>query len=954
VELHPSEPWVLANLYSGNVFIWNHASNQQVKSFEVTELPVRTARFVVRKQWVVAGSDDMFLRVYNYNTSELVKAFEAHTDYIRSVAVHPTLPYVLSSSDDMLIKLWDWDKGWACSQVFEGHSHYVMAVCWNPKDTNTFASASLDRTLKVWSLGQAVPNFTLEGHEKGVNCVDYFQGGDRPYLISGADDKLVKIWDYQTKTCVQTLEGHSHNVSAVAFHPELPLLISGSEDGTLRLWHSTTYRLENTLNYGLERVWALAVLKGSNDVAVGYDEGTVMFKVGREDPVASMDASGKIVWAKHNEIQTANVRALPADFEYADGDRLPLGVKDLGSCDLYPQALSHNPNGRFVAVCGDGEYIIYTALAWRNKCFGTALDVAWSADASEYAVRESASKVVFFKNFVEKRAFRPPFAAEGLHGGALLGVRSAEFICFYDWADCSVVQRIDVAVKHVFWSDGGELLCIASETAFYILRLDRAAVAQAGGSGGEEGVEGAFELLHEIGECVRTGLWVGDCFIYTTSDARLNYCVGGEVTTLFHLDRPLFLLGYMAAGNRLYLLDKEHSVVSYALQLSLLEYKTLVLRGDLEQAQQLLPGLPKEALNGVARFLEARGHAQEALAIATDPEFRFELALGLGDTLTATAIAETLGSEAKWKQLGELALASGDLPRAQDCLWKAADLSGLLLLFSCTGDGPGLERLAGVAAEKGKHNVAFVCLLLLQRVPDCLQLLASCGRVPEAAFCARTYAPSRVSAAVAAWRADLAKVNRKAAEALADPSAYANLFRDWDAALAAEQRGGWGRVGARPRAPTRSTATTTRLTRWRVSRLRWSRATSRRRRRRRSASRRRTRTRTRRSRRRRSRLRWSRPRLSSRNARSLPSESRRNEWQPKPQPLPQQPPPPPPPPPLPLPQLRRPLCCPWKSRWTMLRRPLRTTSPQPQPTWMRTGDWTRRAERAYTHASPAL
>ena len=106
----------------------------------------------------------------------------------------------------------------------------------------------------MWSIGQPTPNFTLEGHEKGVNCVDYFTGGDRPYLISGADDKLVKIWDYQTKTCVQTLDGHSHNVSAVAFHPELPIIITGSEDGTLRIWHQTTYRLENTLNYGLERL----------------------------------------------------------------------------------------------------------------------------------------------------------------------------------------------------------------------------------------------------------------------------------------------------------------------------------------------------------------------------------------------------------------------------------------------------------------------------------------------------------------------------------------------------------------------------------------------------------------------------------------------------------------------------------------------------------------------------
>ena len=56
-------------------------------------------------------------------------------------------------------------------------------------------------SLKVWQLGSSSPNFTLEGHEKGVNCIDYYSGGDKPYLISGADDRLVKIWDYQVQFC---------------------------------------------------------------------------------------------------------------------------------------------------------------------------------------------------------------------------------------------------------------------------------------------------------------------------------------------------------------------------------------------------------------------------------------------------------------------------------------------------------------------------------------------------------------------------------------------------------------------------------------------------------------------------------------------------------------------------------------------------------------------------------
>ena len=101
-------------------------------------------------------------------------------------------------------------------------------------------------------------------------------------------------------------------------------------------------------------------------------------------------------------MQTTNVKALPADYEIADGERLPLPVKDLGNSELYPQSLSHNPNGRLNAVCGDGEYIIYTALAWRNKSFGSAIEFAWSIDPSEFAVRESSSKIKLFKNFTEK------------------------------------------------------------------------------------------------------------------------------------------------------------------------------------------------------------------------------------------------------------------------------------------------------------------------------------------------------------------------------------------------------------------------------------------------------------------------------------------------------------------------------------------------------------------------
>ncbi len=34
--------------------------------------------------------------------------------------------------------------------------------------------------LQVWGLQSPQAHFTLEGHEKGVNCLDYFSGGEKP------------------------------------------------------------------------------------------------------------------------------------------------------------------------------------------------------------------------------------------------------------------------------------------------------------------------------------------------------------------------------------------------------------------------------------------------------------------------------------------------------------------------------------------------------------------------------------------------------------------------------------------------------------------------------------------------------------------------------------------------------------------------------------------------------
>jgi len=85
-------------------------------------------------------------------------------------------------------------------------------------------------------------------------------------------------------------------------------------------------------------------------------------------------------------------------------------------------------------------------------------------------------------------------------------------------------------------------------------------------------------------------------------------------------------------------------------------------------------------------------------------------------------------------------------------MWEASDLNGLLLLYSSYGDADGYAKVAAKAQEKGKYNVAFICLFLLGRLDDCIGLLCLANRIPEAAFLARTYAPSRVPEVVNLWK----------------------------------------------------------------------------------------------------------------------------------------------------------------------------------------------------------
>ena len=468
IDFHPTESWILTTLYSGHANIWSFETKSIVKTFELTDVPVRAGRFVARKNWIVCGSDDFHVRVYNYNTVEKVTSFEAHPDYIRAIVVHPVLPLVLTASDDMTIKCWNWENGWALMQTYEDHSHYVMGLAINPKDTNTFASACLDRTVKVWSIGSKRPNYTIEAHEtKGVNHVEYYPHADNPYLLTTSDDQSVKIWDYTNKQCINTLggsghrDGHSSNVSFACYHSTLPLIISGSEDGTVRIWDSTTFELLDIISYKLERAWCVSSQRAEQGIAVGFDDGAVVFKLGRDDPAISMEERGWLAWYTKKELHIARLAGQTE--EGKDGAQVnTTSIKREDFSSFYPLTIAHSKSTRFFSVCGATEYSIHSARGGkRGESIetvgqGSGSDFVWGVNTrtNNFAIRSSDGDVIIMNN---KDGFSKPeqkkldfsFKVDGLTGGVLLGVKTSDSILMYDWDNCQLVRQISASPKDV-------------------------------------------------------------------------------------------------------------------------------------------------------------------------------------------------------------------------------------------------------------------------------------------------------------------------------------------------------------------------------------------------------------------------------------------------------------------------------------------------------------------------
>ncbi|KAF2177807.1 YVTN repeat-like/Quino protein amine dehydrogenase [Zopfia rhizophila CBS 207.26] len=174
--------------------------------------------------------------------SACLQTLEGHSSSVSSAAFSHDSARLASASGDRTVKIWDASSG-ACLQTLEAHSSYVSSVAFS-HDSTRLASASDNGTIKIWDTSSGACLQTLEGHSSYASSVAFSHDSTR--LASASGDGTIKIWDASSGACLQTPEGHSSYVRSVAFSHDSTRLASAS-DGTVKIWDASSGACLQTL-----------------------------------------------------------------------------------------------------------------------------------------------------------------------------------------------------------------------------------------------------------------------------------------------------------------------------------------------------------------------------------------------------------------------------------------------------------------------------------------------------------------------------------------------------------------------------------------------------------------------------------------------------------------------------------------------------------------------------------
>ncbi|XP_078334670.1 WD repeat, SAM and U-box domain-containing protein 1-like isoform X2 [Crassostrea virginica] len=242
---------ILWDVKSGSkVSTFQHSSKQSI----------RVCRFSPDSKYIVSGSDDETLALWDVTAKTLVRSYNTcHDASVVACAFTPDSTFIISGSSNGDLRVWDakYGHGKVLTYTLEGHDLGVTSCDFSPhmkvKDsgvdgcvTYEFATSGHDNLVKIWEMTADLSctsvvlshKLTCKGHEGTVNFCCFSSDGN--LLASASIDKTVRVWDPYCGQELCVVEGHTRYVTSCAFSSDSRLLASGSNDKLVMIWKITT------------------------------------------------------------------------------------------------------------------------------------------------------------------------------------------------------------------------------------------------------------------------------------------------------------------------------------------------------------------------------------------------------------------------------------------------------------------------------------------------------------------------------------------------------------------------------------------------------------------------------------------------------------------------------------------------------------------------------------------